>query len=200
MAPPQLSPRQIMNRIYKDICGFEIPKADEKAIKQSKGSPTYGEINHQALVKLLDYLKLTSDDVLYDLGSGVGKVVLQTALLTPVKKAVGVELSTNRHQDAELALANARSFAKDIDQRCLFTNADLMSVDLTAATVVYTCSTAFSAGFMNQVTKRLGEFSHNFRLISLQDLPNERHFILIDKLRLDMSWIRNTPVYIYRRS
>jgi hypothetical protein len=199
MTPQDLSTRQIMNRIFKDICGFKIPKDDEKEVRKSKGSPIYGEITHNSVDKLLNYLDLTSKDILYDLGSGVGKVVLHTALTTRVKKVCGIELSETRHNDAVLALEKAMAWAPHIYHRVEFKNDDLMKADLSSATVIYTCSTAFSLGFMKTLTDRLAKLSHKFRLVTLQDLPSERHFTLEDKIRLNMTWIRNTPVYIYRR-
>ncbi|OPZ23156.1 MAG: Histone methylation protein DOT1 [bacterium ADurb.BinA186] len=194
-----LSTRKIMNRIYKDLCGFEIPISDSQIIKKSKGSPVYGEIKHAALDKLLNYLALTDKDILYDLGSGVGKVVLHCAMTTPLKKAIGVELSSARHLEAEIAFARACEFNPRLKNRAQFVNQDLMTIDLTNATVIYMCSTAFSIKFMNEVCKRLGQFKHHFRLVSLQDLPTQKNFRLIKVLRLDMSWLRNTPVHIYER-
>lgn len=196
----KLSDRQIMNRIYHDICGFEIPKEDIKEIKKSKGSAVYGEINHQALKKLHDYLGINSKDVFFDLGSGVGKVVLQTGLFTDAKKVVGVELSKTRHDDALLALKNASEMDKKISSKVEFINDDLMNVDLSRASIIYTCSTAFSETFMKQIVKRLGSFNHKFRLITLQELPNEKYLDPIDTIHLDMSWVRNTAVYIYERN
>jgi SAM-dependent methyltransferase len=199
MNQKNLSKKQIMNRIYKDICGFNIPKRDELKIRKSKGSPIYGEINHQSINKLLDYLKLSPHDVFFDLGSGVGKVVLHTALFSPVKKAVGIELSEARYNEALLARKNAKIWEPTINKRCKFINADLMTVNLSSATVIYTCSTAFSMNFMRKIVARLRLLKQDFVLVTLQDLPDERHFELIETLGLDMSWIRKTPVYIYRR-
>jgi hypothetical protein len=199
MNQTNLTIRQIMNRIYKDICGFEIPKTDVQEIKKSQGSPIYGEINYKSLNKLLWYLQLEPHDIFFDLGSGVGKVILYTALTTPIKKAVGIELSETRHQDALLALKRASIWHPGIDHRCQFLNTDLMTVDLSPASIVYTCSTAFSLTFMKKITDKLSRFTHDFRLITLQDLPNDKNFSLIHTLKLDMSWVRKCPVYIYRR-
>lgn len=199
MAEENISLRKVLNHVYKDISGFEIPKDDEKAVKSSKGSPVYGEINHTAFNKLLAHLNLSTKDVFYDLGSGVGKVVLHAALATHVKKAVGVELSSTRHQDALEALKRATEYKSNLKNRCAFLNSDLMNVDLKEATAIYTCSTAFSQVFMKQVTDRLTHFTHEFRLITLQDLPSTKHFELLEVLKLDMSWIRKTSVYVYRR-
>src|SRR5690606_36408380 len=143
---------------------------------KSKGSPIYGEIKHQALNQLLDYLALDNNDVFVDLGSGVGKVVLHTALVTPVKKAIGIELSTTRFLEAKEALKRASQWSPYIRSRCAFKNADLMEVNLSKATVIYTCSTAFSMAFMKKVSERLGSFTHDFRLVSPQELPQNKHF------------------------
>lgn len=195
-----LSHQQIMNRIFYDIDGFEIPKNDEKNVRQSKGSPIYGEINFQSLKKLIDHLKLNNNDVFYDLGSGVGKVVIQTALTSPVKKSIGVELSLMRYQDAQKALTIAQHFDKTLLSRCNFVNADMLTVDLSDASVIYTCSTAFSEQFMKKITSYLASFKQPFRLVSLQDLPDTKHFTLTERLKLNMSWARNTPVYIYQNN
>lgn len=199
MNPQNLSLRQIMNRLYKDVCGFEIPKDDEKHVKKSKGSPVYGEINHESVNKLLKYLNLKSDDIFFDLGSGVGKLVLHAALATPVMKAYGVELSMSRYLDALAAKKLATSWFPNIQNRCEFLNEDLLNVDLSKASVIYSCSTAFSEAFMKKIVAHLAHLTHDFRLVTLQDLPNEQHFELIDRIKLDMSWVRNTPVYIYHR-
>lgn len=199
MITTQLTTRQIMNRIYEDICGFDIPKNDEKLVRQSKGSPVYGEITHQSICKLLDYLNLSNRDIFFDLGSGVGKVVLQVSLLSKVKRAIGVELSTTRYQEANLALTRSLEFMPGLKNRCYFINDDLMNVDLKKATIIYTCSTAFSMAFMKKIAHRLSHYHHPFRLVSLQDLPPNKWFELVDTIKLDMSWIRKTPVHIYRR-
>ncbi len=195
----ELSQRQIINRVYKDICGFEIPQNDVKKVRSSKGSPVYGEITVTSTQKLFEKLKVTKQDVLYDLGSGVGKVILCAGLFTPIKKAVGVELSKFRYEDAMLALDRAKDFDHNVNDKCRFLNSNIMDIDLKPASLVYTCSTAFSVDFMRKLAARLADFTHDFRLVSLQSLPHEKHFELTEIVRLDMSWQRQTPVHIYRR-
>lgn len=194
-----LSLRQIMNRIYEDLGGFKIPKEDAQIVKQSKGSPIYGEINHQALGHLLDYLRLGPKDVFYDLGSGVGKVIVHSVLATKVGRALGVELSKVRYQEALTALKRAQSFEPRIRERLKFLNQDLLTTNLGDATVIYTCSTAFSQLFMNRMTERLLEFKQPYKLVSLQELPENKSLKKLDTLRLDMSWMRKSPVHIYQR-
>ena len=199
-ATHKLTLRQIMNRIYKDLGGFEIPREDEQAVRKSKGSPIYGEINQQALNILLSYLKLGPKDIFFDLGSGVGKVIMQTVLSTPVGRAMGVELSSARFEEALTALKRAQDFEPLVPKRLKFLNEDLLTTDLSKATVIYTCSTAFSQAFMNKLTARLAEYRQPFRLVSLQELPERSEFKHLETLKLDMSWTRKSPVHIYKRS
>lgn len=194
-----LSVRQIMNRIYKDIDGFVIPKNDEKIVKKSLGSPIYGEISIQALDKLLSYLNPKEDDVLVDLGCGVGKVVLQTLLTTKVRSCIGVELSENRYHDALKAKENSLQFDHSIKQRAVFINDDMLAIDLSVASIIYTCSTAFSDKFMKKISQHLSVLKHNFRLVSLQELPCLKYFHHIETIKLHMSWVKNTAVYIYQK-
>lgn len=195
----KLSTKQKMNRIYKNLCGFEISKEDSQAVKQSFGSPVYGEIMPTALDKLLGYINLNKNDVFYDLGSGAGKVVLQTALSFPVKKAVGIELSKERFEQSCTALKRAYELGFLNNPKVSFKNIDLMKANLNDATVIYCCSTAFSQKFMNKIVKYLSCFRQSFRLLSLQDLPETKNFELVNILKLDMSWTRKTSVHIYQK-
>ncbi len=195
-----LTTRQKLNHIFKDISGFDIPKEDEKAVRESKGSPIYGEINHQALSKLLTHLKAGERDILYDLGSGVGKVVIHALLASKIKKAYGVELSEARHNEALQARTRAQEFDNSIAKRCVLLNDDLLNITPSDATIIYTCSTAFSKIFMKKLVIHLSALRNPFALVTLQELPETSHFILQDKLKLDMSWTRQTAVHIYRKS
>lgn len=199
MSHKQLTFRQMMNRIYKNICGYEIDKSDEKLIRKFKGSPIYGEITQKSVEMLYEYLSINKDDVLYDLGSGVGKVVLQVAIKTPIKKAIGIEISKERYDGSLQALSNAKNFFNSIDKKVKFINDSLLNIDLKNASIIYTCSTAFSQGFMKEMTNYLGLYKHPFRLVSLQELPDNKLFKLEEVLKLDMSWIKKTSVHVYQR-
>ena len=51
----------------------------------------YGEVTYQGMEKLYDALDLKKDDVFYDLGCGVGKLVLYVALRGGPQRSVGLE-------------------------------------------------------------------------------------------------------------
>lgn len=80
-----------------------------------------------------------------DLGSGRGRAVLQVAMHSPVAKAVGLELSDSRLEQAEMALAVLQQQGHLL-RPVEFRQADLSSCELNEGTHFYLCSTAFGAG------------------------------------------------------
>lgn len=73
---------------------------------------------------------VSADDVVYDLGSGDGRVLF-AALEKGAGKAVGVELDPD-----PLRRARAKANEKGLEDRVTFLEADVMDVDLSQATVV----------------------------------------------------------------
>jgi methylase of polypeptide subunit release factors len=53
--------------------------------------PDSFELNDEQIRELIKLAKFTEKDVFYDRGSGEGRVVIQVAKLTKVKKSIGIE-------------------------------------------------------------------------------------------------------------
>ena len=79
--------------------------------------------------KMLDMAKVGKRDVVYDLGSGDGRIVIAAARRGA--RAVGVDIDPQRIKES---VANAE--AADVTERVQFLNRDLFEVDLSRATVV----------------------------------------------------------------
>lgn len=188
-----------VRRLYREIDGFVIPREDVQTVERSRSSSTYGELMPTATVRLLEQLELTRRDVFYDLGAGVGKVVLLAAITTPVARAIGLELASQRVADGQRALTAARAQRLPGSRRAALIEADILRHPLDDATVVYTCSTAFPSGFMRRLQRRLAQLPRLRTVVSLQDFDEHRGFELIDTVRLDASWKRRTNVHIYAR-
>jgi predicted methyltransferase len=85
----------------------------------------------QAIVEqMLDLAKVTPDDVVYDLGSGDGRIVIIAAQKYGAR-AVGVELDP-----ALVGASREVARAAQVDDRATFIEGDLFDVDLSRATVV----------------------------------------------------------------
>ena len=58
---------------------------------------TYGEITPAGFTTLAQRLRLAADDEFTDLGSGLGRCVVQAAVASGVRRATGVEIAASRH-------------------------------------------------------------------------------------------------------
>jgi hypothetical protein len=193
------TPVQHVHQLFRRVHGWSISSAEERRVLAAKSSPTYGEIRPAALARLLTSLELQPKDVLYDLGSGIGKVVVQAALSVRVRRIVGVELVPSRHVIAERILARARERGLLLTRRVEVQCGDFMRADLSKATVVYTCSTAFSDAFMRAVARRLARVGRpGLTLVTTQELDPAGRFTPMRVLELDMSWRRAAQVHVYR--
>jgi tRNA G46 methylase TrmB len=104
--------------------------------------------------------------VFIDLGSGLGRVVLQAALLCGARfsRYVGLELSSSRLEQAEHVLARLREEAgrkADVAASDALVRVDFYEEDVTQshwldqASHVFICSTAFGAVACRQIVERL---------------------------------------------
>jgi len=80
--------------------------------------------------RMLSMAKVASDDVVYDLGCGDGRIVISAARRYGAR-GVGIDLDPERIQEAN---ANAR--AAGVQDRVRFRQADLFRTDFSPATVV----------------------------------------------------------------
>jgi SAM-dependent methyltransferase len=184
--------------LYEHSNGYFIPREDEQAIRQAKGASLYGEITQSSLARLIKYLKLTPRDVFYDLGSGLGKVVLQVAMTTKIHSATGIELSHIRHLYAGTALHKVKEARYLATTQCKFIHGDILKEPLPGASIIYTCSTAFSQKLMAALSKRLRSIlAPGTRIVSLQDFNDHKQLELVDVLKLEMTWDKKCPVHIY---
>jgi len=197
MIKGKLETRRIIKELYKDVWAYTVPRTDDLKVRKASGSSLYGEITYRSVEKLLHYLKLGPKDIFFDLGSGVGKVIMQVGMTTKLTKAVGVELSETRFKSAKKALKTAANSGWIDPGKVEFRNEDILKTDLSKATVIYTCSTAFPMTLMTRLAKLLATHPRPLRIVSLQKMPATKGLHLIKKLPLDMSWARQTPVHIY---
>ena len=85
----------------------------------------------QAVVEaMLRLAKVTAGDVVYDLGSGDGRIPITAATMFGAR-GVGIEIDSNRIREANDNLAKTR-----VGNRVTFLNQDLFTSDFSEATVV----------------------------------------------------------------
>jgi len=84
---------------------------------------------------MLKLAKVTKNDVVYDLGSGDGRIPI-TAARTYGARAVGIDIDPVRFREANESLKVAAKADQGILSRVSFLNQDLFTTDISAATVV----------------------------------------------------------------
>jgi len=202
-----LDARNILEEAYNAIwnAGFLIPDAESDFIKAEKGAPTYGEIVWDSAAELFKELKLTKKDVFYDLGCGTGKLVAQAYMQTPVKKAVGVDLSRTRLTHAQSVQEGIISQANKVLGKKKFKKKkweyrleNILETSIDDATVVYLGSTCYSDELMQGLTDRLAECKSGLRVLTLKQLSFHPDFKLVKTYNLPMTWSSGSPVYSYK--
>ena len=190
--------KEEINTLYGDVTGFGISAKDTSLIESHGCASTYGEITFEGVATLLKILKLKDTDVFYDLGCGIGKMVVQVYLSSPVKKSVGIELSSERAENAFKAQEQLESDNKLKPGRTLaFYKESFLDTDLSDATAIYLASTCFSDDIMQKVTNKLTTLKKGLRVATLKQLAPNNKFTLIDQFILPMTWSESTPVYLY---
>ncbi len=85
---------------------------------------------NEVVDKMLELAAVTSDDVVYDLGSGDGRIPITAAQRYGVR-AVGVDIDPQRIREARENARNAR-----VEDKVRFIEGDLFEADIAEATVV----------------------------------------------------------------
>ncbi len=185
----------VIEELFTSVSGFGIPQEEKDLITQKGGIPTYGEILPSSLQTILNDLHIKEGQTFYDLGSGVGKSVVQAFLEYPFSKAVGIELSPTRFKQAEVV-------AQKLKNRTLeFRNEDFVMSDISDADVIYMASTCYPDELMNKLLDRFVTLKDGTIIISLRSLPHRAlslGFKLINKYSLPMTWIERNSVYVYK--
>lgn len=207
--------KKLMDGLYVGISGFarRITPEEQEFIKgtYTKKTYVYGEILYDSLQTILDNEHFGPNDVFYDLGSGMGKVVTQVYLNTPVKKAVGVELSHTRHAGAmemfkELKQTDAykERLRNGKTRRVMaFQEKDFLKANIDDATIIYMCSTCFPPELLEKLLEKFEKINRlGLRIITLKELPDYQKYGFRFERRYDlpMTWSKpgnTSKVYVY---
>jgi precorrin-6B methylase 2 len=188
-----------LTQLYTKITGFGISDGEKETIKSAGGAPTYGEILPKSVSILLADLKLTEEDVFYDLGSGVGKVAVQVYLESPVKKSVGVELSPTRHNHAMKVHGKLKDAGKlKANRDLVFCQENILHADISDATVLFLCSTCYSDELMADLASKMQQLKPGTRILTLKPFKSTTSLKLLKTYQLPMTWTEASAVHLYQ--
>jgi hypothetical protein len=182
-------PKAYLQMIYENKGGYTIPSEEIATILKEGGHPQYGEIPYDSAAHILDDLQLSRQDVFYDLGSGVGKLIIQVYLTTPVKRSIGIEISPTRWNIAESSRKEVVNDDHIMQGRELvFLNQNIAKAPLNDATVCFISGISFPPQLIQSIMDRLSTLDHDLKVLSVMPLPAHKQFRLIKTYNLPMSW------------
>jgi len=187
-------PLETIGQIYKGLNPYSLPESREVRRKRSL---LFGETPAKTVDTLLEKYVRPTDKVFYDLGSGVGNVVIQAALSGRFNKTVGVEVVSERYEMSQEALKRAQPLLSNDVGTC-FVNGDFLSYDFSDADVIYVYATAYSNRLLKDLQSRLITVKPKTRIIIADKQLDKKRFSLVDQVNLSMSSV-DADIYIYEK-
>ena len=116
------------------------------------GSEGYGETGYSSIESIVNHYSnyFNNDTVFYDLGSGIGKIVIHIGVKYKPKKSCGIEFSVERY------LKSVELLEKFNDtENIMFINDNILNCDLSDATVIYSDNTLFPDKINSSIYKQI---------------------------------------------
>jgi len=200
--PLQTYSKERMNEVIRELDVIYRGQAENDSyvrVSRSVGqaqvgegsADAYGEICSSSVVKLLDLVGARPGQRFYDLGSGLGKVVVLAWLLG--LNATGVELVHERWDAACAALDHARSTGMrfpDESNQLSFLHASFFDVDFSDADILFTNSLLFTEKMMHGLSLAVQRMKPGSKILTINP-------IMAFNLRMDglfsavVSWSKN---------
>jgi hypothetical protein len=189
------------NKLYNGLSGFGLGDTNgEHAI-------TYGELKDESLSILYEvfsrYAPLSnivgSYKNFYDLGSGIGKVVLGLSALNSSLKGIGIEVVSERVQQANTALQRVRDVS--IRQRVEFVCLSFLddSINYSNACWLFISNLCFTEDVKQKLTEKLERELNAGAIVVCTKALNSDKFEQLNYITLPMSWSDESKVYVYKK-
>ncbi|MBF0206011.1 MAG: hypothetical protein HQK53_03900 [Oligoflexia bacterium] len=198
------NPSEFIHQLYLDKSGHGLENTDVSTLEKmnyAQKNVIYGEITYNGAITLFEKLNIKGNDVFYDIGSGVGKLVLQAYLTTPAKKSVGIELVGSRAKKAETVyqqLMNQGILSKAGNKELKYVEADVITSDLSDATTIFWANLTWEEGVIDKVVQKLSSsVKHPLLIVSHKSLDNYPNMKLKEAFTVECTWTSRSNVYLY---
>ena len=154
---------------------------------------TYGELTSDGLKTMLSGID-TENKVFYDLGSGKGSVVINAINnFKNLKKAVGIEIVKDRHNDAI-----KRREKEDLKDKIEFIEEDIFSdkVSLKDADLIYISNLCFNEEMNNNIAKKISnEVKSGTMIFTSRKIPLE-NVSETSNTSVKQTWMNGSNIHI----
>lgn len=145
---------------------------------------SYGETWVSNMSRWVHFLPITSQDVLYELGSGTGRVSFWIQILSGCQVKAIEKVSTFNQKALSIK-------EKTKNKRIEFLEEDILDVDYSDATLIYFYGTSFSDDFIQKLLKKWENLKPKTRVVTTSFSLNE--YLKEPKYRLIRSFKEKYP-------
>jgi trans-aconitate methyltransferase len=197
--------QEIFDRLYKQLPGYEIARAEKKRLGHEEDSTTYGEVLPASFHAMMSAVSPQPGEVFIDLGSGTGKATLLAALLFPFRRAMGVELLTGLGDAARQVLGRYDAEirpqlpAEHQHQSIEFIDGDMLQVDLSEVDVVFAHAPCYEPPLMAKLTVKLEELKSGARAIIVGHQLQSAAFAMLSMKVMKLDWGTSLTTLFQRR-
>jgi len=182
--------------IRRDKAEVEIACGNDKA-------SGYGEIHLDDFIDMLNNAGAHAGQNFWDLGSGLGKLVLTAGLLG--MDATGVEIVNQRYQQACEAIQQAEVQGIGDEHGIVrFLHGSFYDIDFSDADILFINSVLFSDEMMKVIAQKARFLKHGARIISYLGLPDAGDkssvgtwFKRGKSINLKATWVSGAPFKTY---
>lgn len=172
---------------FKSYLGVNPYKACKQHFKNETQAVqySYGETWVSTVPKLIQYLPITSRDVLFDLGSGIGRVSFW------FQKISGCEVVAI--EKVSLFVQKANQIKKKLKQSNItFLEQDILEVDYSKATIIYFYGTSFSDRFIKELITKWKSLKPGVRILTtsfhLNEYLKEPQYKVTQQYKVSYPW------------
>lgn len=181
-------------------CVYEEIERQLSSIHARVMSEKHGEVLYAGVTKILSAIRLTEQDIFYDLGSGFGKIVLQVFFQSNVKEVCGIEINSDFYKLSMLASQRVQKELPDFfkNRKLTLLSGDFLETPLASATVIFINSMCFNPVLLNQITNMLNQLPGVHTVVSLRPMANLKNLTFRKAIRIECSWDA-ALCYIYQK-
>lgn len=180
-----------LSDVYKEASAHRVHSQSQIEDYQTQHiCHTFGELLTPSLIKVLNTINITPEDVFLDLGSGMGKLALTVYLRTQMNHVIGVEGSKEYHVQAVNIFQNLRQQVPD-----LFSKGKLdlilgnfLDFDFNQASIIYSCSTCFTQELLWLIGDKINQSPNVKQVLSLKPIANLDRLPFKKAIAVECSW------------
>ena len=187
---------------YTGISGYGVNTENLK-----EHNTTYGEVHEESLPIInelfnkyapLNKIALSFRNF-YDLGSGVGKLVIAMASMNPTLQSTGIEIVPDRVKSANIAFDKMRDMAlkNRIELLCISMLDD--SINYSNACWIYISNLCLTNKINDDIFDKLARETKTGCIIICSSAIYNKAFRELNHVNLPMSWSAKSKVYVYTK-